>query len=81
MEKLATVRELTSIQGCTFKQVWGNKALGTYGEERVYFIGLNDLIRSKEMSERKQDQVDLDILISAKERTSPRSDSEDEYPQ
>jgi len=69
---------LTSIEGCSFKQVWKNKALGTYGEERVYFIGIDDLIKSKEVSERKQDQVDLDILISAKGRTNPRPPKADD---
>lgn len=61
---------ITSIQGFTFKQVWRNKALGTYGEEKVYIIGINELIKSKEISERKQDQVDLDILLSARAKLS-----------
>lgn len=61
---------ITSIQGCAFKQVWSNKALGTYGEERVYFIGIEDLIKNKEMSKRKQDQADLDILLSARDKLS-----------
>jgi len=61
---------ITSIQGCTFKQVWRDKALGTYGKEKVYIIGINELIKNKEISKRKQDQVDLDILLSARAKLS-----------
>lgn len=61
---------ITSIQGCTFKQAWKNKALGTYGKEKVHFIGINELIKNKEISKRKQDQVDLDILLSARDKLS-----------
>ncbi|MBU1026717.1 MAG: hypothetical protein KKA31_03190, partial [Candidatus Margulisbacteria bacterium] len=33
---------LTSIEGCTFKEVWKHKKNGKYGKTKVYFIGLND---------------------------------------
>jgi hypothetical protein len=37
-----------------------------YGREKVYFIGLDDLIQAKKLSNRPQDKVDLDLLIKAK---------------
>ena len=57
---------LTSIQGCNFENVWKNRSHGTYGKQRVFFIGLQDLIKSKRASKRKTDEVDLESLLSAK---------------
>ena len=57
---------LTSVEGCSFEQAWKNKKTGTYGRERVFFIGLNELVKNKKKSKRKQDQVDLDILKAVK---------------
>ena len=58
---------ITSIEGCSFKEVWENKTVGKYGEQEVYFIGLNELIKNKKKLDRKQDQADLEILIKFKE--------------
>ena len=54
---------ITSIEGCSFKEVWENKTVGKYGEQEVYFIGLNELIKNKKKLDRKQDQADLEILL------------------
>lgn len=54
---------LTSIQGFKFKDIWNNKVIGTYGKERVFFIGYNELIRSKKKAKRPQDLVDLEKLV------------------
>ncbi len=59
---------VTSIDGCTFKEIWKNKRRGRYGNEGVYFIGLNELIKNKQAARRKQDKADLDILLTAKKR-------------
>jgi len=59
---------VTSIEGCTFEEVWENKVEGHYGNEKVYFIGLNELIKNKKKSKRKQDKVDLEILLMVKEK-------------
>lgn len=53
---------LTSIEGCSFDEVWKHKKEGQYGEEKVYFISKEDLIKNKKATKRKQDQVDLDLL-------------------
>lgn len=57
---------LTSLEGCGFKRVWGNKEVGRYGRQGVFFIGLEDLIRNKQRSSRKTDKIDLEILLKKK---------------
>lgn len=59
---------ITSIDGCTFDEVWKNRREGRYGKEKVYFIGLNELIKNKQASKRKQDKVDLEMLLAAKKQ-------------
>ena len=57
---------ITSIPGCSFEKAWENKAVGTYGREKVFFIGLDDLIENKKQSNRRQDKDDLDLLFAAR---------------
>lgn len=59
---------ITTIKGCAFDEVWKNKKKGRYGKEKVYFIGLDELIKNKEAAKRKQDEVDLKILLCIKNR-------------
>lgn len=63
---------LTLIDGCTFEEVWKNKKTGRYGKEKIYFIGLDDMIRNKKVSKRKQDKADLEILSAVKKLTKVR---------
>ena len=53
---------ITSIGRINFKEIWKNKKRGLYGKEKIFFIGLKDLIKIKKISKRKQDQADLEIL-------------------
>lgn len=53
---------LTSIKGVVFPKAWKNKITSRYGKQKAYFIGLNDLIKSKQASFRLQDKADLKIL-------------------
>lgn len=55
---------ITSIPGCSFYEVWKNKKSGPYGKERVYFIGINELIKNKKSINRMQDKVDIKLLES-----------------
>lgn len=57
---------ITSIKGCSFKKIWKGKISGIYGKQKVFFIGLDELIKNKKATKRKQDKVDLDILPSVK---------------
>ncbi len=54
---------LTSLQGLNFKDIWRKKTMGFYGKQKVCFIGVNDLIKSKKLSKRKQDQIDIESLL------------------
>ena len=55
---------ITSIAGCSFKEIWRNKTVGMYGKQKVFFIGLKELIKSKKKAARGQDKADLDILVN-----------------
>jgi hypothetical protein len=64
---------ITSISGVTFEEVWKNRAVGTYGKKKVYFIGLNELLKTKETAGRKQDMADVEIIRKGKIRTRSRA--------
>ena len=49
---------VTSIKGCGFKQAWEDKKIGTYGKQKVFFIGLAELIKNKKLVNRQQDRID-----------------------
>lgn len=53
---------ITSIEGCSFEEVWQNKKQEQYGNEKVFVIGLDELIKNKKASNRPQDKVDLKKL-------------------
>lgn len=53
---------ITSILKVDFEDIWKNKKKGVYGNQKVFFIALKDLIKIKKISNRKQDQADLEIL-------------------
>lgn len=54
---------ITSIDGCTFDEVWKTKKSGKYGDQKVLFIGLDALIKNKKASNRPQDKIDVKNLI------------------
>jgi len=57
---------VTSIDGCTFAEIWKNRKNGLYGKQKVSFIGIKELIKNKKAAGRKQDQADLEILKAIK---------------
>jgi len=57
---------LTSLKGCGFARAWRHRQTARYGQEKVRFIGLDDLIRLKKMSSRPQDKADLIFLLETK---------------
>jgi predicted nucleotidyltransferase len=59
---------LISLQGFDFKDIWENRVEGAYGREKVYFMGLDDLIKSKLLSRRVEDKIDLEVLRQAKKK-------------
>ncbi|MFH0764403.1 MAG: hypothetical protein V1927_05315 [Candidatus Omnitrophota bacterium] len=59
---------ITSIEGCGFQEVWENRVIGNYGKQKTSFIGLKELIKNKKKSGRKQDSVDVSILMTRKRK-------------
>lgn len=59
---------ITSIEGLPFDQIWQRRTSAAYGEQRVFFIGLEDLIAAKKIANRKQDQADVELLEAAWKR-------------
>jgi len=57
---------ITSIPRADFKKLWKNKKRAKYGNEKVFFIGLRDLIKIKKISGRSQDEIDIKILTQRK---------------
>ncbi len=53
---------LNRLEGFQFQDIWQNRVTGEYGSERVHFIGLDDLIKNKKMSDRPSDKIDIELL-------------------
>jgi hypothetical protein len=53
---------LNKLEGFQFQDIWQNRVTGDYGSEKVYFIGLDDLIKNKKMSARPSDKIDIELL-------------------
>jgi predicted nucleotidyltransferase len=54
------------VQGITFDQVWRNRFPGTYGNEKVNYASLDDLIAMKKAAGRPKDMEDLNALLRLK---------------
>lgn len=59
---------INSIAGCNFSDVWKNKVISTYGRQKIFFIGIDELIKNKRMTTRKQDKIDLELLLKIKKK-------------
>lgn len=59
---------LSSIDGCSFAKAWPRRVESRYGRQKVWFLGLNDLIRAKKAAGRDQDRIDVERLLRAKRR-------------
>jgi hypothetical protein len=58
---------LNMLEGFQFQDIWQNRVTGEYGSESVYFIGLDDLIKNKKMSDRPSDKIDIELLEKTRE--------------
>ena len=62
---------LSGLSGVArFSDAWKNRTEGTFGTARTYFIGLEELILSKEAADRLQDRADVRVLKRAKAKQS-----------
>ena len=50
-----------------FKEVWRRRTRGSYGKQRVFFIGKNELIKNKKAANRPIDKIDIQTLKMKKE--------------
>ena len=57
---------ITSLEGFPFGEIWENRVTGVYGAEKVFFISLDDLIKSKRLSDRPEDKIDITLLKKVK---------------
>ena len=55
---------ITSIKGLDFADIWKRRIQGPYGKQTINFIDRQNLIRSKKLSNRDQDKVDLKLLLN-----------------
>jgi len=59
---------LNNLEGLDFQNVWKNKVTGDYGSEKVYFIGIEDLIKNKKTAGRSSDMMDIELLEKSKKK-------------
>ena len=60
---------LSQLPGCpSFRASWKNRVEAQFGAVTAYYLGLDDLIRSKEAAGRAQDRADAHVLRRAKDR-------------
>ena len=57
------------VKGVTFEKIWRNKVESEFGETRVFFSSLDDLIEMKKAAGRPQDIQDLKYLMKIKENS------------
>jgi hypothetical protein len=55
---------MTSLEGLDFSDIWKTRVRGPYGKQMVNFIDRENLIKSKQISNRTQDKADLELLQS-----------------
>jgi hypothetical protein len=53
---------MTNISGVTFAEAWEHRVEGTLGDQPVFFIGKEELMRNKSAAGRHQDLADLELL-------------------
>ena len=56
------------VTGVTFDQIWENRVPGTYGDEKIFYASLGDLITMKQAAGRPKDLEDLKVLQILKEK-------------
>ncbi len=53
---------LMGMENIHFTDAWKNKTKTTFGNEEMYIIGIDDLIKAKKQAGRTRDKVDLEVL-------------------
>lgn len=55
------------VKGLNFKEAWENRVKSFYDDEKIYFLSVDDSIKSKEAAGRPHDKLDAESLRFAKE--------------
>jgi predicted nucleotidyltransferase len=63
---------LNSISGVTFDEAYNNMLVIEVDDLNVNYIGLNDLIKNKQVTARKQDMADLENLYKLADGSKPK---------
>ncbi len=53
---------ITAVDGLTFEPAWQNRIASEYGDQPVFVVSREDLIRNKRASARPQDLADIAVL-------------------
>ena len=53
---------ITSLTGVSWDDAWSGRQAGTYGKQRVYYLGRNEYVLNKRAIGRKKDIADLEAL-------------------
>ncbi len=53
---------LTAIDGVPFDRAWSSRVEGTYGDEKLWVLSIDDLIANKRAAGRKRDLLDVEEL-------------------
>jgi len=57
---------MCSIEGVEFDNIWQNRVKGNYGNQNVFLISLDNLMKTKRAVGREQDKLDLKYLEKLK---------------
>lgn len=63
------------VKGITFEEAWNNRITAKFGETRVNFPSLDDMIKMKEAAGRNQDLEDLKYLRDIKKKRAIKKKS------
>ncbi|MEW5758190.1 MAG: hypothetical protein AB1755_01775 [Candidatus Omnitrophota bacterium] len=61
---------LTSISGSKFKEIWRGRKTSKIAGQKIIIIGFRELIKSKKISNRPIDKIDVDYLLKFKNKRS-----------
>lgn len=62
---------MMGLKGIGFEEAWKNKEISTYGDEKIYFLGFDDLFKVKVAAGRPTDKIDVEELRFARESKNP----------
>src|SRR5436853_6067697 len=63
---------LMGLTGLDFEEAWSHRVEGSYGEVKVQFLSIEDLITNKRAAGRPQDLIDVENLRLAQQRKKSR---------